>query len=68
MGNDLVTPLYCLACEHPLIPRPHRAPDHAEPAWMCGNLEGECILSGVCLSCQKLLAWFREQDDALGDA
>jgi hypothetical protein len=71
MDSNLITlksehpTLYCLACEGQLVPRPHTKSDHAEPAWMC-DPRNDCILSGVCLSCQRLLAWFQAQNEALG--
>jgi len=58
--------LRCEACEDYLVPRRHTGQQHVEPSWMCGAAAQDCIMSGVCLSCQKLLAWFRTQDEALG--
>lgn len=56
---------YCEACEDLLVPRPHTAPGHVEPAWMCNN--SDCLLSGVCLTCRLMTVWFHAQNEALGD-
>jgi hypothetical protein len=60
--------LRCEACEGYLVPRRHSGQQHVEPAWMCGSPADECIYSGVCLPCQRLLAWFHRQDEALDSA
>ena len=68
MASSLVElpKLRCLACEGYLVPRTHTGPQHVEPAYMCGSQAGDCILSGVCLACQRILGWFDVQADALG--
>lgn len=60
--------LRCEACEGYLVPLPHRGPQHVDQAWMCGSPLEDCAMSGICLTCQKLLAWFHKQNEALGDA
>ena len=57
---------YCIACETPMALVKHRGVGHAEPAWAC--TDEDCAHSGTCLSCQRALEWFHQQDQELGDA